>query len=518
MEPKTSNNRNVADASSIKPKGKTSTMKSINQHHRSWAKLDGKVGLWALLVPLVVLLSVQVGTTAPSQIKGLPSLADLAERLKPSVVNISSETIVQAPHGGIPGAPGDPWNEFFRRFFEGPGGPGFPGGPRKSPRKRRSLGSGLIVDSEEGLILTNNHVVEKATSITVTTQDKIKRKATIVGRDPRTDLALLRVEKKPGESLPSVKLGDSDKLRVGDWVMAIGNPFGLALTVTAGIVSAKGRVIGAGPYDDFIQTDASINPGNSGGPLFNLDGEVVGINTAIFSRGGGNIGIGFAIPVNMAKSLMPQLRKGTVVRGFLGVTIQLVDEKMAKALGLKEKKGVLVASLVEGGPASKAGIKRGDLILSLNGKKVSNPRELSRMAARLSPGKKATLKILQKGKPKSIEIKVGKLPEPAQVAGLLSKDKVSNKLGIQGQNLTPKLARQLNSRSTHGVVVVGVKPGSPAAKAGLRRGDVIIEANQKSVNNLRDLTAALKGKKKGGELFLIERRGNTHYVAIEGLG
>ncbi len=492
-------------------------MKSIMKNHRSWAGPARTLGVWALLVAVVVMLSVQSGTTATGQVKGLPSLADLAERLKPSVVNISSETVVQSPRGAIPGFPGDPWNEFFRRFFEGPNIPGFPGRPQP-PRKRQNLGSGFIVDSKEGLILTNNHVVEKATKITVITQDQKKRKATIVGRDPRTDLALLRVEKKPDEFLPAVQLGDSERLRVGDWVMAIGNPFGLASTVTAGIVSAKGRVIGAGPYDNFIQTDASINPGNSGGPLFNLAGEVVGINTAIFSRGGGNIGIGFAIPVNMAKSLMPQLRKGSVIRGFLGVTIQVVDKTMAKVLGLKEKKGVLVASLVEGGPAAKAGIKRGDLILSLDGTKVNNPRDLSRKAARLSPGNKATLNILRKGKPKTITLTVGKMPDRTQVAGLLPKEKVSKKLGIQGQNLTPELARQIGSRSTHGVVIVGVNQGSPAARAGLRRGDVILEANQKSVADFGDLTEALKGKKKRGDLFLIERRGVTRYVVVEGLG
>ncbi|MEE9240861.1 MAG: trypsin-like peptidase domain-containing protein, partial [bacterium] len=215
-------------------------MKSTNQNHRFWAKPALTLGIGALLVAVVVMLSAQAGTTAPARVKGLPSLADLAERLKPSVVNISSETVVQSPRGAIPGFPGDPWNEFFRRFFEGPS-PGFPGLPQRPPQTRRNLGSGFIVDSKEGLILTNNHVVEKATKITVITQDQKKRKATIVGRDPRTDLALLRVEKKPGENLPAVQLGDSKKLRVGDWVIAIGNPFGLASTVTAGIVSAKGR-------------------------------------------------------------------------------------------------------------------------------------------------------------------------------------------------------------------------------------------------------------------------------------
>ncbi len=496
-------------------------MKSTSQINPSWAGPIKKLGIGALFVAVAVFIFAQSGSTATGQVQGLPSLADLAERLKPSVVNISSETVVKTPQGGIPGipgSPGDPWNEFFRRFFEGPGGPGFPGGPRQSPRKRQNLGSGLIVDSKEGLVLTNNHVVEKATKITVTTLDQKQRKATIVGRDPRTDLALLRVEIKKGETLPAVKLGDSDKLRVGDWVMAIGNPFGLALTVTAGIVSAKGRVIGAGPYDDFIQTDASINPGNSGGPLFNLDGEVVGINTAIFSRGGGNIGIGFAIPVNMAKNLMPQLRKGSVVRGFLGVTIQTVNAAMAKALGLKEKRGVLVASVAEDGPAAKAGIKRGDLILSLNGETVNAPRELSKMAARLSPGSKARLKIIRKGKDKTVTLTAGKLPDQNQVAALPSKEKVGQKLGIQGENLTPEVARQLGTRSTQGVVIMSVKPGSPAAKAGLRRGDVIIEANQKTVNNVQNLTKALKDKKNESNLFLIERRGNTHYVVIERIG
>jgi serine protease Do len=493
-------------------------MKLSNRKNLARFSLARALGIWALFAALMLTFSIQDGMTATPlpKVKGLPSLADLAERLKPSVVNISSETVVEMPQGGIPGMPGDPWNEFFRRFFEGQR-PGFPRGERP-PQTRKNLGSGFIVDSMEGLILTNNHVVEKATKITVLTQDQKTRKATIVGRDPRTDLALLRVEKDPGEKLPAVKLGDSKKLRVGDWVMAIGNPFGLAHTVTAGIVSAKGRVIGAGPYDNFIQTDASINPGNSGGPLFNLDGEVVGINTAIFSRGGGNIGIGFALPVNMAKQLMPQLRKGSVVRGFLGVTIQPIDETMAKALDLKGKKGVLVASVADDGPSAMAGVTRGDVILSLNGTKVKSPRELSRMAAGLIPGTEAKLEIIRKGKPITINLKVGKLPEQNQLAGLPTKEKVANKLGIQGETLTPELARRVGSRSEQGVVVMRVKPGSPAAKAGLRGGDVIIEANRKKVANVDDLTTALKGKKEQGDLFLIERRGATRFVVIERLG
>ncbi len=412
--------------------------------------------------------------------------------------------------------PGDPWSEMLRRFFEGQQPPGMEGRPR--PRqKSTSLGSGLIVDSKEGLVLTNNHVIAKATKITVMTQDKKRRKATVVGRDPRTDIALLRIEKKAGEILPAVKLGNSDKLRVGDWVVAIGNPFGLAHTVTAGIVSAKGRVIGAGPYDNFIQTDASINPGNSGGPLFNLSGEVVGINTAIFSRGGGNIGIGFAIPINQAKDLMPQLRKGTVVRGFLGVSIQPVDDALAKALGLKNTKGALVSSLVKEGPSSKAGVKRGDVVLSLNGKPVEGPRALSRMAARISPGRKVKLKIFRNGKSMDITVVSGKMPGPEQVASASSKTEMGEKLGIEGQNLTPEIASQIGAGTKHGVVIVSVKPGSPADKAGIKRRDIIVEANKKPIKKVEDLSSAIKHSKKAGNLFLIERRGATRYVVVEGL-
>ncbi|MBT3351950.1 MAG: DegQ family serine endoprotease [Nitrospinaceae bacterium] len=455
---------------------------------------------------------------ATAKIKGLPSLADLVEQLKPSVVNISSETIVKSQsRRGVPGMPGDPWSEMLRRFFEGQQAPpGFQGRPAPK-QKNTSLGSGLIVDSEQGLVLTNNHVIEKATQITVMTQDKKRRKATVVGRDPRTDIALLRIEKKEGEKLPAVKLGNSDKLRVGDWVVAIGNPFGLAHTVTAGIVSAKGRVIGAGPYDNFIQTDASINPGNSGGPLFNLSGEVVGINTAIFSRGGGNIGIGFAIPINQAKDLMPQLRKGTVVRGFLGVSIQPVDDALAKALGLKNTKGALVSSLVTDGPSAKAGVKRGDVVLSLDGKAVESPRALSRMAARIAPGRKVKLIIFRNGKSMNITIISGKMPGPEQVASASGNTSMGKKLGIEGQNLTPEIARQIGAETKYGVLIVSVKQGSPADKAGIKRRDIIIEANKKTIKKVGDLSAAIKRSNKAGNLFLIERRGATRYVVVEGL-
>ncbi len=454
----------------------------------------------------------------------LPSLADLVERLRPSVVNISTETIIKARRRGIPGMPGDPWSEFFRRFFEGNPGmqpPGMrpPGPGMRPPAQKRSssLGSGLIIDAK-GFILTNNHVIDKATEITVVFHDSKRRKATVVGRDPRTDIALLKVELKDGERLPAVKLGDSDKLRVGDWVVAIGNPFGLSHTVTTGIVSAKERIIGAGPYDDFIQTDASINPGNSGGPLFNLKGEVIGINTAIFSRSGGNIGIGFAIPINVASKLLPQLRKGAVTRGYLGVTIQPVNEALAKSFGLKKKGGALVSSLVKKGPAEKSGIQRGDIILSLNGKEVKDNRALARMAADLLPGSSAELGIFRKGKMKTVSLKVGRLPGRDVVASKPSTGKTTEKLGLRLENLTPEIARQVGADTEFGVVISGVTPDSPAGRARLRQGDVIIEVNRKPVHNVEDFQAALKADAKEGNLFLIERRGSTHYIPVEGAG
>ena len=447
----------------------------------------------------------------------LPSLAGLVEKLSPSVVNISTETKVQArSRGEIPGFPGDLWNEFFRRFQEGPFHPGPRGGMRPQPRQQ-NLGSGFIV-TEDGLILTNNHVVENASRITVRFKDKTKRKAKVMGRDPQTDIALLQVETKPGDKFTSVNLGDSEKLRVGDWVMAIGNPFGLSHTVTAGIVSAKGRVIGSGRFDNFIQTDASINPGNSGGPLFDFNGNVVGINTAIFSRGGGNIGIGFAIPINMAKKLLPQLRKGVVTRGFLGVSIQPVNENLAKELGLKVTQGALVSNVIEDAPAKKAGIKRGDVIVSINEKNIDNPRQLSLAAADLKPGSMAKISIIRDGKKRDIKIQVGKLPGSSKEMAKATKPTLQKKLGIEGQNLTPELGKQIGAKAKKGVVISNVLPDSPAALAGLRRGDVIVEANRKSIADTKQLRDALKKGENTGNLLVIERRGTTFYVALEGKG
>ena len=447
----------------------------------------------------------------------LPSLAGLVEKLSPSVVNISTESKIKASSGGqFPGFPGEMWNEFFRRFHEGPFGPGPRGRSRPQPRQR-SQGSGFIV-SEKGLVLTNNHVVENAVKITVRFNDQKKRKAKVVGRDSQTDIALLQIETKPGDAFTALKLGDSEKLRVGDWVMAIGNPFGLAHTVTAGIVSAKGRVIGSGRFDDFIQTDASINPGNSGGPLFDLKGNVVGINTAIFSRGGGNIGIGFAIPVNMAKKLIPQLRTGVVTRGFLGVSIQPVNESLAKQLGLKDTHGALVSNVIENAPAEKAGVKRGDVIVSVNEKKIKTPRQLSMTAADLKPGSIAEVGIIRDGKKREVKLKVAKLPGSKEEVAKAAKPTLQKQLGIEGQRLTPEVRKQVGAKAKKGVVITNVLPDSPAALAGLRRGDVIVEANRKAITDAEQLRKALKKGENQGNLLVVERQGSTFYVALEGKG
>lgn len=472
--------------------------------------------LWGIIATFAL-----VTLPLPAAANGhLPSLADLAERLRPMVVNIRTETIVPSQRG-IPGMPGDPWSEMFRKFFEGnpffEPPPGLPQRRRQRQRKSSSLGSGFIID-KSGLVLTNNHVISKATTITVVFADKKTRKATVVGRDPRTDLALLRVELKPGEELPAVKLGNSDKLRVGDWVMAIGNPFGLSHTVTAGIVSAKGRIIGAGPYDDFIQTDASINPGNSGGPLFDLEGNVVGINTAIFSRSGGNIGIGFAIPVNVAKKIIPQLRTGSVTRGFLGVSLQPWNKKLAKRFGLEKPEGALVRKVVENSPAMKAGIKRGDIIVSLNGKKIANFRALSLIAADLKPATKVTMDIIRRGKKISLSLIVGKLSTQTLASRQPRRDTPSLKLGLRIRTLTPEAARRFRSTSEKGVMITGIAKDSPAANTPLRPGDVIVEVNHQSVGNTQEFDQALKKGDKEGHVFLVERRGNTRYVPIDKAG
>jgi serine protease Do len=429
------------------------------------------------------------------------TFSKLAQKLKPAVVNISTTQVLKQ-HPFFRGRPSpfgeqDPFREFWERFF---------GGEMPREFETRSLGSGFII-TKEGYIVTNNHVVENAKEIVITLSNEKDYKAEVIGRDKKTDLALIKIDAE--EDLTVVPLGDSDDLEVGEWVMAIGNPFGLAETVTAGIVSAKGRVIGAGPYDDFIQTDASINPGNSGGPLFNLRGEVVGINTAIIATGQG---IGFAIPVNMAKELLPQLKeKGRVIRGWLGVGIQRVTSELAKSFGLEEAKGALISQVFKGTPADRAGIKQGDIILEFDGKEITEFGDLSRTVASAPPGKTVEIKVFRDGKVLTLETTIDEMEEKVEMA----KEPSEKPLGLTVQDITPEIARGLNLEGVTGVVVTQVTPGSPAAEAGMRRGDVVQEVNRKPVENVEDFGQAIEeAKSQESILFLIRRGESSLFVTV----
>ncbi|MCX7822760.1 MAG: DegQ family serine endoprotease [Syntrophobacterales bacterium] len=437
------------------------------------------------------------------------SFADLAEKVRKSVVNIATTQVIK-DHPLQPFfSPDSPFrdffgDEFFKRFF---------GDMPKQTFKTHSLGSGFVISSE-GYILTNNHVVEKAQEIKIKLESGKEYEAKVVGRDPKTDLALIQV--KPDKDFPEPAiLGDSSSIRVGDWVIAVGNPFGLGHTVTAGIISAKGRVIGAGPYDDFLQTDAAINPGNSGGPLFNMKGEVIGINTAIVARGQG---IGFAIPINMAKELLPQLKKGKIVRGWIGVMIQDVTPEIAKSFGLESPKGALVADVIPNSPADKAGIQRGDIITKYNGTEVEDYHAFSRMVAATQPGTKVKVELIRDKQVKTLEIVIGAMPEEGEKISSkesLPADKAKG-WGLSVQNLTPDMAKQFGwDESETGVIIVGIEPGSPAEDAKLKAGDLIKEINRRKIHNVRDFKQVIEGTKKTESLLLLIRRGShTFYVVL----
>jgi serine protease Do len=433
-----------------------------------------------------------------------PAWVEIAEAVKSAVVNIST-TRDPRPRARRPFRPGDPFYEFFERFFEMP--ERFLDIP---PRPVRSLGSGFVINPD-GYLVTNNHVVEGASEITVKLGDGREFPARIVGRDSKTDLALLKID---ASGLPVVPLGDSSKLRPGEPVMAIGNPFGLEQTVTTGIVSATSRVIGGGPYDDFIQTDASINPGNSGGPLINLRGEAIGINTAIFTRSGGSIGIGFAIPINLAKPILTQLAEtGAVTRGWLGLAIQQLTPPLAQAFELSDSDGAVVTSVVEGSPAMKAGLRAGDVIVEYDGRRLAGFSDLPRLVATTPVGKEVTLVIIRDGKRVTLTATIARLEEPAPVA--MAGEDTQSSLGLAGQTLTPELARELGLQEEHGVVIRGVKNGSPAAKAGIRPGDVIVEVNRKRIANVQDMRRELEEQPEGvPTLMLVRRNGRSIYVAV----
>ena len=438
-----------------------------------------------------------------------PSFADLAEELLPTVVNISTTQEIKNAARNPQFPPGSPFDEFFRDFFNNPP---FPMPPRPETRKARSLGSGFVIDSG-GYIVTNNHVIGAAEEIEVVLQDERKFAAELVGRDVKTDLALLKID--AGELLLYSEFGDSARARVGDWVIAIGNPFGLGGTVTAGIISARSRDIQSGPYDDYIQTDAPINRGNSGGPLFNLNGEVIAINAVILSPGGGNVGIGFAISSNLAKPVLEQLKKyGQTRRGWLGVKIQEVTPEIAEALGLKAATGALVAAVNEGEPAETAGLKVGDVILSFANKKVDSVRQLRRVVADTKISKNVEVVVWRDSKTRKFTVTVGNLEayEEAQGAAPAAADSqttedalVIENIGLKLHPLTDGLRRHGNMpKDAQGVYILDVRKDSPAAKAGLRPGEVIVEIGSRKVTQPQQAEKILG---KGNIVLLLVRSG-----------
>ncbi len=476
--------------------------------HARMPKVTGRTLFMALLCLFSLAFLGGCKNSAKTEFVGFPhSFADLAEKVKPAVVNISTTSTVTVPgdpfrhfFGPDQGGQNGPFGDFFRHFFD------------ETPdrkMKQQSLGTGFIID-RDGYIITNNHVVDNADEIKVKLSDGREFKAKVVGRDKKTDLALIKIS-SPFENLPTLPLGDSDQMRVGDWVLAIGNPFGLELTVTQGIISATGRVIGSGPYDDFLQTDAPINPGNSGGPLVNLKGEVIGINTAIVP---GGQGLGFAIPSNMAKSVTSQLKeKGKVVRGWIGVTIQTVTPDLATSFGLKEAAGALVSDVVAGGPADKGGIKTGDIIVAFDGKNVASSTDLPRYVAEEPVGKTVSLTVVRDKKELKLTLKVEELtagrafvPTGAPVQGF----------GMKVEGISSRLRQQFHLDERAGVVVVGVDPGGLADQAGIQPGDVIREVNRQRVGRLADYDRAL-GMSGTGQpvLFLLKRGRQTFFVTLE---
>ena len=430
------------------------------------------------------------------------SFSHLVKIANPSVVNISAvKTITEEREGPMPFGPNDPMKDFFERYF---------GGQIPKKYKQKSLGTGFIIDNK-GYILTNNHVVEQTDQIRVGTADGKEFDAKIIGRDPITDLALIRIK---SDTPPTpLTLGDSNKLEVGDWVVAIGNSFGLGNTVTAGIVSAKYRQIGAGTYDNFIQTDTPINIGNSGGPLLNTDGEVIGINTAIFSQNGGSVGIGFAIPINMVKDLLPQLKKGRVIRGWIGVTIQKVTPELKAKLNLLDEKGALVSDVVSRGPADESGIKRGDVIVAFDGKPIKDSRELPYIVASTPVGKTVFVDVIRNQENMRAEVRVSELRTAEEEFQQMPKTEAP--FGLTLQEITPELAQQYDLEETSGLIIVNVETNSPAAEADLRTGDIILEVDSMPVKTIAAFNRKIQKYKKGNTiLFLINRDGSTLFLTL----
>jgi serine protease Do len=480
----------------------------ICKHNRTTRKAFVTVLMTTALILTILVLHPTANVWAVSMDQSaIPeSFSKLAETVSPAVVNIST---VKTIKGGGPvfrhfhqNPPGDqdPFKDFFDKFF---------GNEQQREFKQRSLGSGFIID-KDGYIVTNNHVIDDADEIKVKLNSGKEYDAKIIGRDPSTDIALIKI--KADSSYSVAKLGDSDALKVGEWVVAIGSPFGLAHTVTAGIVSAKGRVIGSGPYDDFIQTDASINPGNSGGPLLNMKGNVIGINTAIIASGQG---IGFAIPVNMAKDVIKQLKEqGEVTRGWLGVGIQDINDEMADYYGIKDKEGVLVSKVFPGDPADEAGIKTKDIITEVNGQKIKSSHELTRIIADFHVGEKVKIKVLRDGKEKTFIVKIAKRQQ-AKIASSNMPYKKQEVFGIQVSDLTPEIANRLNLQETEGVVVTDVQSGSQGDDKGVQARDIIKEINHQSINSVDDYNNAINKVKKGDTVSMFIKRANSGFFVIK---
>jgi serine protease Do len=443
-----------------------------------------------------------------------------SKKVSASVVPVFSEEKVAVT--GFSGFPDDPLrdffgDDFFKQFF------GEPQKKGEKPQERKQivhgLGSGVIV-SPDGIILTNNHVVDGAEKLTVVLSDKKKYTAKVIGTDPQTDLAVIKID---ATNLPAAILGNSDAVRIGQWVIAVGNPFQLLHTVTAGIISAVGRSsVGLADYEDFIQTDASINPGNSGGALADLDGNVIGINTAISSPSGGNVGIGFAIPINMARNVMNELlEKGKISRGYLGVILQDIDENLSKAMNIKTMEGALVGDVISGGPADKAGIKTGDVIIKLDGQQVTNSTDIRNRVAQMTPKSEAKITVLRDGKEIELNVVLGERPNTRKEAKKSEQEQnpdeqTNSKLGLSIQNLTPDAAQQLGYENETGVVVTEVESGSPADDAGLRSGDLIKVINKKTVTTVKEFIKAA-GSLKSGDIvsMLVRRDQNTFFLAIQ---
>ena len=458
-----------------------------------------------------VALALSLATPALAQ-RAPDSFADLAERLSPAVVNISTQTTVGNAGPQMPDIPpGSPLEDLFRDFFER--------NQQQGPRTANSLGSGFVIDPE-GYVVTNNHVIENADEIMVNFADGESLPATLVGTDPKTDIALLKIE--GDEPFDAVPFGDSEAMRVGDWVVAIGNPFGLGGSVSAGIVSARNRDINAGPYDDFIQTDAAINRGNSGGPLFNLAGEVIGVNTAIISPTGGSIGIGFAVPSKIVTNVVAQLREyGETRRGWLGVRIQQVTPEIAESLDLEKPRGALVADLTAGGPAAEAGVEPGDVILTFDGREVETMRELPRMVAETPVGKSVPVEVWRKGEVTALTVALGRLEEgEQQMAALEAPEAGENAaaLGMELATLTPERRAELSlGDDVQGVVVLSVDASGPAASKGVRPGDVIVEVGQEPVATPADVLErieAARAQERKTVLMLVHNAGDVRFVAV----